>query len=375
MTVEEQFKLISQNTEEVLTGKDLEIYLKSGYEMKHYIGFEISGKIHIGSGLVSMLKVKDFAEAGVKCTVFLADWHTWINGKLGGNMETIQKIAVGYFKEGMKASIKCVGGDESKVSFLLGSDLYHHNDKYWQTLIEVSQKTTLSRTVRSLDIMGRKQEEGIEFAKLIYPPMQVSDIFAQDLTIAHAGTDQRKAHVIMRDVADQLKINPVMRGGKIIKPVAIHQHLLLGLLKPSIWPIPEEQMRDLWVDMKMSKSKPNSAVFIHDSPEDIKSKVMSAFCPVGEVKYNPILDWSKNLIFVIRKELEVKRAEKFGGDKTYKSYKELEEEYKTEVLHPQDLKTAVTESLIDILEPARKHFSVEPSSVYLEELEKLTITR
>ncbi len=87
--------------------------------------------------------------------------------------------------------------------------------------------------------MGRKEGETVDFAKLIYPPMQVADIFIQGLTIAHAGMDQRKAHVIMRDVALNLRVRPLLdpASGKI-KPVAIHHHLILGLQKPPIWPVP-----------------------------------------------------------------------------------------------------------------------------------------
>ena len=269
-----------------------------------------------------------------------------------------------------------LGGNPEDISFLLGSDLYHNNDLYWQTVVEVSQKTSLSRIVRSLDIMGRKKEEGVEFAKLIYPPMQVSDIFAQDLTIAHAGTDQRKAHVIMRDVADQLKFNPVKRGGKVIKPVAIHHHILLGLLKPSVWPIPENQVRDLWIDMKMSKSKPDSAVFIHDEPDLIIKRSNQPSAHLLETMYNPLLDWAKNLLFKTSSDytLRVKRDSRYGGNKTYPSYDEVEEEYKTGKLHPQDLKGSIAESLIDLLEPARKHFDDEPAKEYLSELKQLIIT-
>ncbi len=48
----------------------------------------------------------------------------------------------------------------------------------------------------------------------------------------------------------------------------------------------------------MSKSKPDTAIFITDSPEDIKKKVNNAYAPEGEVELNPILDWAKYLIFI-----------------------------------------------------------------------------
>src|SRR3989344_1816983 len=212
MNVEEKITLIKKNTIEVLGEEDL-FSLMKGMEIgrttpKHYIGFEISGKIHLGTGLMCMQKVTDFMDAGIECSIFLADWHSWINDKLGGNPNAIKKIAVGYFKEGMKASLKCIGGNPDKLKFVLGTDLYHNNDLYWLTLIEVSKHVTLSRIRRSITIMGRKEEDNIDFAKLIYPPMQVADIFAQGIKIAHAGIDQRKAQVIARDVANSITFSP-----------------------------------------------------------------------------------------------------------------------------------------------------------------------
>jgi len=373
MDAEKRFELIKRNTEEILTEEDLMNYLKSGMKLKHYIGFEISGKIHLGTGLMSMSKVKDFMDAGVECSVFLADWHTWINDKLGGDRETIKRVAVGYFKEGLKASLKCLGADPDKIKFVLGTELYHNNDNYWETLIDVCKSTTLGRMQRSITILGRKEGESVDFAKLIYPPMQVSDIFIQGINIAHAGLDQRKAHVIARDVALKLKINPLKDNkGNKIKPVAVHHHLLLGLQKPPVWPISAERLQEVWSSMKMSKSIPSSAVFVHDSPEEIRKKLNNAFCPEGDVSFNPVLDWAQYLIFRNEKsKLKVERAPKFGGNIEFYSFDELKKAFQEKKLHPLDLKKAVAEKLIEILEPARKHFEQPKIRAMKEELEIL----
>ena len=55
MELKERINLIKKNTEEIL-GADQEIQslLESGEQLNHYIGFEISGKVHLGSGLISM---------------------------------------------------------------------------------------------------------------------------------------------------------------------------------------------------------------------------------------------------------------------------------------------------------------------------------
>jgi tyrosyl-tRNA synthetase len=352
--------------------------LESKEKLKHYIGFEISGKPHLGHGLVCMAKVKDLMDVGIDCSVFLADWHSWINDKLGGDMEVIKKVAVGYFKEVMTAAFECVGGDPKKLKFVLGSEFYHNNDKYWLDVIDVSKNTTLNRVLRSITIMGRKEGEGVDFAKLIYPPMQVADIFAQKINIPHAGLDQRKAQVVARDVALKLKYDPLINSkGEKIKPMAIHGHLIMGLQKPPVWPVPKEKLQDFRAELKMSKSIPSSAVYMDDSVEEIKKKIKGAFCPEKNIDYNPLLDWAKYIVFAIGKnpKLEVKRPEKFGGDITFNSYEELESTFEKGDLHPMDLKTSMSEALIKILEPARKHLSNPKIKKMKEEMDKLIITR
>ncbi len=64
----------------------------------------------------------------------------------------------------------------------------------------------------------------------------------------------------------------------------------------------------------MSKSDPESAIFMEDSEVDIKSKIKKAFCPVGVVEGNPILDYVKNIIFGARQEFTVQRKKENGGD-------------------------------------------------------------
>ena len=66
MTTQEKFDLITRNLEEVLTPEDLMYFLENEIPLKHYIGFEISGQVHVGGGLITAMKMKDFYEAGVE---------------------------------------------------------------------------------------------------------------------------------------------------------------------------------------------------------------------------------------------------------------------------------------------------------------------
>ncbi|MFN7088914.1 MAG: tyrosine--tRNA ligase, partial [Candidatus Paceibacteria bacterium] len=79
-----KLEIITQNLEEVLTEEDLKNLIHQKKKLIHYIGFEISGLVHLGTGLASGIIISNLQKAGVKTQILLADWHSWINEKLGG---------------------------------------------------------------------------------------------------------------------------------------------------------------------------------------------------------------------------------------------------------------------------------------------------
>ena len=346
MTTEEKIKLITRNCQEVLTEADLKELIESGKPINHYIGFEISGLVHLGTGIMSMGKIADFIKAGAKCRVFLADFHSFLNNKLGGKWEDIRWASEHYFKEALIASLKCFGVDESQVEFISGKDLYEKNPIHWQNFMEIGKQVTLSRDMRSISIMGKKMGSDVDMATLFYPPLQVADIVTMDVNLAHAGMDQRKAHVIAREAIKKIP-------GNHPTPVAIHQNLIAGLTAPEAGANDEESL-------KMSKSKPNSAIFVHDTPEEIREKVKKAYGPPKETEFNPLLNWVKTMIFWGEEDGEflVERPEKFGGNKSYTKYAQVVADYASGELFPLDLKNALAEWLIKKLEPARAHFEM-----------------
>lgn len=371
MTTEEKVKLITRNLEEVLTEEELRNLIESGTPLKHYIGFEISGKLHIGY-LFTLMKVKDLQDAGAQTIIFLADYHSAINDKLGGNLGTLKKVATGYFTDAVKALFLSIGGEPNKLKFILSSDIYSAHPDFWMTFLEMGRNTSLARTKRSITIMGREQsDESIDTAKLMYPMMQAADIFLLQVNIAHAGIDQRKVHVIARENALQIKRFPLKNTkGDQIKPVAIHHPILLSLQISNTQihgEVDERAMR-----MKMSKSKVGSGITIHDSPEEIKEKVGSAFAAEGVIENNPVLNWTRYLVFYSDISFIVKRDSKWGGDLTYNSYEGLEKDYELKKLHPQDLKNALADWLIEKLKPIREYFEDPKRKAALEEIEKLT---
>jgi tyrosyl-tRNA synthetase len=125
--------------------------------------------------------------------------------------------------------------------------------------------------------------------------------------------------------------------------------------------------------MKMSKSDPQSAIFVHDGPDEIQAKLRRAFCPPESVDFNPVLDWIDKLVFrIVGGPLHVERAAQNGGPVTFETYDQVRETYAAGRLHPMDAKQALAVRLIDILEPARAHFAKPEVHAMLEDLDRLT---
>ena len=331
MDVTEKVSLVSKPpTEEVVTREELLELFKTNSKPKHYIGIEISGFLHLGSLISTGFKINDFVKAGVDCTVFLADWHTLLNEKMGGNFETIRKVSK-YYEDAFR--LVC-----PEANVVLGTDLYDSKKEYWSELVQIAKHMSLARTMRTLTIMGRSEnDEKVDLAKLIYPAMQAADIHSLDLDIVHAGMDQRKIHMLVKDVFPKMK-------WKV--PVAVHHKLLPGLTKPT-------EIKSGSEVAKMSKSDPNAGIFIHNADEEIRSKIKKGFCEEGVIENNPILEIARQIIFHEFSIMSIERPEKFGGNVSYDNYESLESDFLQKKLHPTDLKESVGESLVKIISPIR----------------------
>jgi tyrosyl-tRNA synthetase len=322
-------------TEEIVTQEELIELFKTNSSPNHYIGLEISGFLHLGSLISTGFKINDFVKAGVKCKIFLADWHTLINDKLGGDWETIAKVSK-YYQDAFK--LVCPDAE-----IILGSKLYEEKTEYWSELVKFTKHMSIARTMRTLTIMGRSEDDKkIDVAKLLYPAMQAVDIHSLDVDIAHAGMDQRKIHMLVREIFPKMK-------WKV--PVAVHHKLLPGLSKPA-------DSNDGKIVGKMSKSDPNSGVFIHNSDDEIRKKISKAWCEEANIENNPLLEISKSVIFHEYNEMKVERPEKFGGNISYTNYNQLEKDFAEKKLHPGDLKQTVGNYLVKVVSPIREKLNL-----------------
>lgn len=289
-----------------------------------------------------------------------ATWHAWINDKLGGSLENI-RLCASYLEHCLRA----LGVDMDKVE-VVRADETAEDSGYWALVVRVAKQLSLARVRRATTIMGRRASEAsLDFSKLLYPCMQVADIFYLNLDVCLGGMDQRKAHVLAIEVADRLGFR---------KPVALHTPLLIGLSGLSRMDTAKMEEED-WISVKMSKSKPETCIFIHDREEEIRSKIRKAYCPPREVRGNPITEICRLILFRDR-EFKLKIHRRYAPPLDVDSYDELESLYVKGEIHPLDLKEAVAEALIEKLKPVREYFEKHrKASSLLKSIREMRVTR
>ena len=362
MDVKRRFELISGVGEEIVTRNDLMELLERKRHPVAYDGFEPSGIAHLPFGVFRALLLKDLLKAGVRFKLWLADWFAWINNKMGGDLKKIKKVGE-YFIEVWKSA----GVPMNRVKVLWASDAMDSSE-YWEKVVMVAKKTTVARATRALTIMGRKEGDMKEVAQYFYPMMQVTDIFHLGADITQLGLDQRRANILAREI-----------GPKIgwWKPVVVSHHMLMsleGVKHPDGYD--EKKAFDIQISSKMSKSKPSSCIYVHDSTDEIRSKIMAAYCPSKVISNNPLLDYAKHMVFRAFKNMKIERKREYGGDLVFMNYGELERYYVSGELHPLDLKKAMVLYIDDMVKPIRNHFRKKGKARNLYNLvKKYEVTR
>ena len=109
--------------------------------------------------------------------------------------------------------------------------------------------------------------------------------------ICQLGNDQRKVNMLAREYCDATK--------RKLKPVIVSHSMLPGLKEGQ---------------EKMSKSDPESAIFMEDSEADVNAKIKKAFCPPGVVENNPCIEYIRNIVLPWFGQFKVLRTLDNGGD-------------------------------------------------------------
>ncbi|MDG5774952.1 tyrosine--tRNA ligase [Haloarculaceae archaeon H-GB2-1] len=332
MDTAERLELATRHTEEVVTDEELEELFADG-SPSAYIGYAPTGEMHIGH-FTTMRKLADFLRAGMEVTVLIADLHAHLDDEKSP-FDLLDARST-YYEEAIRGMIDAAGADADQIEFVRGTD-FELDPDYTLEIYRMAAETTISRVQRAGSEVVRESDNP-NLGGLIYPLMQSLDVKALDADIAYGGIDQRGIYMLSREILEDY-------GGSA--PVCIFAPLLSGLTGD-----------------KMSSSEEDSKVNLSDSPEEVEEKLQQAYCPMGEVEDNGVLEYLRYLVFPIlgddEWEFVVDRPEEYGGDLVYESYEELEADFVSEELHPADLKGAAATYISEVIDPIRQRLNDDP---------------
>ncbi len=322
MELKKRLELVRRNTAEILTDEELESLLRKKKHPSVYIGITVTGPFHMGY-LIPFGKMLDFERAGIRNIILIADIHSALDDLKAPWDELAKRSA--YFKKCVELGFPW----EKKPRFVKGSD-FQFEEKYMHDVLKLSTMSTVARATRASSEVCRMKNPKV--SELIYPIMQALDEEFIGVDMQFGGIDQRHILSFAREYLPKL-------GYK--KRVEIMTPLIASLRGPGT---------------KMSASEPGSHIKVYDSVEDISEKIKGAYCPVGVVEDNSIIQLCQYMVFPIRGKMKIERPVKYGGDIVFGSFTDLKREYLNKSLHPADLKEALIKDLIDIFSKARKYY-------------------
>ena len=343
MDSQTRLDLITGAAQEVVGVEHLESRIADGGTIRAYVGFEPSGKAHVGWKVLAT-NLRRMLDADVNVLIFLADWHAWVNDKFGGDMDKIQTTGK-YMEEVFRALLghPKEGEGPGELRFAYASEVMDSGD-YWARVLRCSKNMSLARARRTFSIMGRDEASGDgDLSKFFYPAMQAADIFEMNIDLAIGGMDQRKAHMYMREVADHWNWS---------KATCIHTPIISGLKSAGA--------RMDSFDHKMSKSDPSGAILLHDTPEKMRKKMRKAYLDV-EQDDSPIYELLQHIILPEQGHITVTPKPEYGDPSTYDSLDGFIAAVKSGAIHPLDAKFAVADAISAGLESMRNHFEANPA--------------
>jgi len=362
--LQQDFDRIYSVGEECISEQELKsLLLAKGRGSNHptgfnlYDGFEPSGRMHIAQGVFKAMTVNKCTDSNGTFVFWVADWFALMNDKMGGDLDKIQTVGH-YLIEVWKAA----GMNLDNVVFKWASEEITNNAEiYWPLMLDVARRFNITRIKKCCQIMGRL-EGALTSAQVLYPLMQCTDVFFLKADICQLGVDQRKVNMLAREYCDAAGIKR--------KPVILSHHMLYGLKAGQ---------------EKMSKSDPDSAVFMEDAADDVERKIMNAFCPSKEESTteieveeqddagkqsmhltvdtlkNPCLDYIQNIIF------SPPGATFTAGETTYTDFETVREAFLAEIISEEQLKLGLVAELNRLLEPVRTHFATDENAKELFE--------
>ena len=292
-----------------------------------------TGKLHLGHYVGSLRRRVELQNQGDfdRMFVFIADAQALTDN--ADNPEKVRQniieVALDYLSCGIDPD-RCTLFIQSMIPELTELTFYYMN------LVTVS-RLQRNPTVKS-EIQMREIENSLPVGFLCYPVSQAADITAFKGTIVPAGEDQEPMLEQTREI--------VRKFNSIYGEVLVEPQILL----------PENNvcLRLPGTDgkAKMSKSLGN-CIYLSDTPEDVKKKVMSMFTDPGHLKVSDPGKVEGNTVFTYLDAFS--SAEHFAAyAPEYSCLQEMKEHYMRGGLGDVKVKKLLLSVLEETLAPIRE---------------------
>lgn len=226
-------------------------------------GMQPTGRLHIGNYLGALKNFVDLQNSGkYQCYFFLADLHALTEGPepkaLAAN---ILNLTADYLAAGL---------DPKKSVIYQQSLIPAHSELAW-VLNTVTPMGELERMTQYKDKAAR-QVANVNAGLFDYPVLMAADIVLYDAKFIPVGEDQLQHLELTRAVARRFNAR---FGATFMEPKGVLTQT------PRVMSLKDPRK-------KMSKSDPESCLFIDDSPEEIKKKLTRAVTDSdGKILYDP----------------------------------------------------------------------------------------
>jgi len=300
-------------------------------------GIRSTGNLHLGNYFGAIRNFVKMQEEN-HCYFFIADYHSLTTHPTPANLhQSVKTVLVEFLACGL---------DPEKATLYIQSDVPEVAELY--LLLNMNAYLGELERCTSFKEKIRTQPNNVNAALLTYPTLMAADIIIHKAHKVPVGKDQEQHLEMTRTFAS--RFNRMYGVDYFPEPVAYNfgQELV--------------KIPGLDGGQKMSKSdNENSAIFLADSPEAIRKKVMKAVTDAGPTEPNQPKPQAIENIFQL---LQI-----FSSSDTYTHFNEL---YNRCEIRYGDLKKQLAEDITTYTRPFRERMEdLERDDVFLGRVAKI----
>lgn len=304
-------------------------------------GIRSTGNLHLGNYFGA---IKNFVNMQYEneCYFFIADYHSLTTHPAPNDLHaSVKQVLVEYLAAGI---------DPQKATVYIQSDLPETAELY--LLLNMNAYLGELERCNSFKEKVRKQPDNVNAGLLTYPVLMAADVLIHKATKVPVGMDQKQHLEMIRNYAN--RFNRLYKTDCFPEPYAYN--------------FGNELIKIPGLDGtgKMGKSESDkNAVYLSDTPEAIRKKVMSAVTDSGPVNPNSVKSEAIQNLFTIMQVVSPQETLDY-----------FKNQYSHCTIKYGELKKQLAEDIIKFTDPIRNKIKeISNNEKYLNEVINLGIDK